>query len=108
MIEVVYYRKKHKVTVKGHANAAPKGEDLVCAAASALICTLAQDIDNLSSASHSICRRPKIKLDAGDAVVSVEPIHGFDNTVKVIFDTICVGFELLAAKEPGYITYKIV
>ena len=33
MIHAVYYKKYHRVTVKGHAHSAEKGRDLVCAAA---------------------------------------------------------------------------
>ena len=40
MIRVTYEPREHRLRVEGHALAAPAGEDLVCAAASALAWTL--------------------------------------------------------------------
>ena len=47
MIHAVYYKKYHRVTVKGHAHSAEKGRDLVCAAASMLVSTLAANVAQL-------------------------------------------------------------
>jgi len=41
MIKAVYDRKENKITVEGHAYSGEPGHDLICAAASVLIYTIA-------------------------------------------------------------------
>ena len=46
MINVVYDREIPMLSVSGHAGYAPEGQDIVCAAVSALVQTLAMHADN--------------------------------------------------------------
>ena len=105
MINIVYHRKYHKLTVKGHAYSGESGRDLICAACSALAYTLAENVSNMESGGQT--RNITINLNPGDAEISCYPNSRFNSIVTMIFDAICAGFELLAANYPENITYKI-
>lgn len=105
MIEVVYYRRYNRVIVKGHAKSAEPGHDLVCAAASMLAYTLAANVAKM--AENEQVRMPIMHLKEGDTEISCSPRHNLKATVTLIFDSLCVGFEMLASRYPEYITYKI-
>lgn len=105
MIQAIYYRKYNRLTVTGHAGAAEPGHDLVCASASMLAYTLAANVANMADAGQ--VRQPIIKNNAGDTEISCNPRHNLKATVTLVFDSVCVGFELLAHDYPEYISYEI-
>ena len=105
MIQATYYRKYHRLTVTGHAGSAEKGHDLVCASASMLAYTLAANVANM--ADNGQVREPIMRMDEGDTEISCNPRHNLKASVTLIFDSICVGFELLSHDYPEYISYKI-
>ena len=105
MIQVVYYRKYNRLTMTGHAGAAEPGQDLVCASASMLAYTLAVNVANM--ADHGQVRQPIIKLTEGESEISCNPKCKLKNTVTLVFDSICAGFELLAHDYPANISYEI-
>ena len=105
MIQVVYHRKYNRLTVTGHAGSGEPGHDLVCAAASVLAYTMAANVANM--ADNGEVREPIIKMDAGDTEISCNPRHNLKATVTLMFDTVCVGFQMLAHDHPAYITYEI-
>ena len=105
MIQATYYRSYNRLTVTGHARSAEPGKDLVCASASILAYTLAANVANM--ADNGQVRQPVIKTDNGDAEISCNPRHNLKASVTLVFDTVCVGFELLAHDYPEYIKYEI-
>lgn len=105
MIHVVYNRKYNRVTVTGHAGSAEPGHDLVCAAASTLAYTLAANVFNMAEAKQ--VREPVIKLDAGDTEISCKASHKLKATVTLVFDSVLLGFSMLAHDHPEYISYEI-
>ena len=105
MIKVVYHRDLNRVAVEGHAHSGEVGHDLVCAAASALICTLAAFARNTLNATQS--ESCAIKLNSGDAEVSCEAKGAYKSAITLVFDSICAGFELLAQNYPDNISYEI-
>ena len=105
MIHATYYRKYNRLTVTGHAGAAEPGHDLVCASASMLVYTLAANVANMADSGQ--VRQPVIKTNDGDAEISCKPRHNLKASVTLIFDSVCVGFELLAHNHPEYINYEI-
>ena len=105
MIQAIYYRSYNRLTVTGHANSAEPGHDLVCASASMLAYTLAANV--ASMADNEQVRQPIIKNNEGDTEISCNPRHNLKNTVTLVFDSICLGFELLAHDYPEYISYEI-
>ncbi len=105
MIEVVYCRSKHRLTVKGHANSGEKGRDLVCASASILAYTLASFVTNLADSGQTTAK--VIKLEEGNAKVSCQTHTRYDAAVTLAFDAICAGYDVLAQSYPQYVHYEI-
>ena len=105
MIEAIYYRKYNRLTVTGHAGSAEPGHDLVCASASMLTYTLAANVANM--ADNGQVREPIMNMDDGNTEISCKPRHNLKATVTLVFDSVCVGFELLAHDYPEYIKYEI-
>ena len=105
MIQAVYYRRYNRLTVIGHAGADEPGHDLVCASVSTLAYTLAANVANM--ADNGQVREPILKLEEGESEISCKPRHNLKNSVTLVFDSICVGFEKLAYDYPEYISYKI-
>ena len=105
MIEVIYYRSYNRVTVKGHAKSAEPGHDLICCAASTLVYTLAANVANM--ADNGQVRQPILKTLEGDAEISCTPRHNLKASVTLVFDSLCMGFALLANQYPDYISYEI-
>ena len=105
MIQATYYRRYNRLTVTGHAGAAEPGYDLVCASASILAYTLAANVANM--ADNGQVRQPIIKVVEGDTEISCNPRHKLKASVTLVFDSVCVGFEMLAHDHPEYISYEI-
>ena len=59
-----------RMTLSGHAGAAPRGKDLVCAAASMLAYTLAQTLLQLHREGN-LKRMPKVSLTPGAAHIEI-------------------------------------
>lgn len=105
MIEVTYYREHSRVTVKGHAHSDEPGKDLVCAGVSALAFTLAENVGHMQQSGY--VRDVTVKMDPGDCEIACRPKGKYTATVRMILEAVIVGFELLAANTPEYITYEI-
>ena len=105
MINVIYHRRMNRVTIEGHAHSGEPGHDLVCAGVSTLAYTLAANVGNLRD--RGMVRRPTVVLESGKAEIEAKPNPRHKATAELIFQTVCVGFEVLAAEYPDYITYEI-
>lgn len=105
MIDVVYHRNYHRLTIEGHAGSGEHGHDLVCASASILAYTLAASVANMSEAKQ--VREPIIELKDGSGVIACKSIRRFEAPVTLIFDTLCAGYELLARDYPENISYEV-
>ncbi len=105
MINIKYDRKHTRVTIKGHARSAEQGHDLVCAAVSAVVLTLAVNVKHLQKADVS--NHTVIKLAEGDATIRCAPLPKYKLSVEQIFNTVCAGFEVLAEEYPEFISYKV-
>ena len=60
------------MTLKGHAEAAPKGEDLICASATMLAYTVAQAAQFMDE-QDKLKKKPKISLREGNVAIIVTP-----------------------------------
>ena len=105
MMQVVYYRKQHLLTVTGHAGSAEPGQDLVCASASMLAYTLAANVANMADAGQ--VRQPIMEMKEGNTRISCNPVAKLKHVVTLVFDTVCTGFAMLAHDHPEYVTYEI-
>ena len=105
MIEVIYHREHNRLTVKGHAHSNEYGRDLVCAGVSALALTLAANVGNMATKDYvTACTT---RLEPGDAEISCNPRTRYRDSVKQVFMSVCVGFEILADQYPDYISYSV-
>ena len=105
MIEVTFtYNDEDKIiefTAKGHAKTAEHGRDLVCASASILAYTLA---DNLLSLCE--CKNEAVaQLDSGDTKLVI-PIDKQYERGKIVASAIEKGYCLLARNYPQAVTIK--
>ena len=92
-------REDFTIEVKGHAGQAEAGKDIVCAAASILIYSLAEELQSHVDRMHEL----DIDLQSGDATVSAFPKDDFEGICADIFNTVWCGFRHLSYQYPDYI-----
>ena len=105
MIRIVYYRNLNRVGIEGHAKSGESGHDLICASVSILAYTLAAFVQNMKEANQVY--NPKTELTEGEALISCTPPGKYKNSVTLVFDGICGGFELLARDYPNNVTFEM-
>ena len=104
MIQVVYLRDYHRVSITGHAESDEKGKDLICASASILAYTLAEYVKKAEKEGKlKSCLR---FLEEGDTIVSCSPYQEYGEAITTVFDAIIRGYELLARDYPDNISYE--
>ena len=95
MITIIYDEKGHDMILQasGHAGFAPKGQDIVCAAVSALMQTLAYSVDGGTvTQSQDDCN-----------ILTVQAEQSFDNMAK--FELVTDGLMLLAQQYPENVRF---
>lgn len=92
-----------RMSVTGHAGAAPKGADLVCAAVSALVQTFAGWV---KERGEERTLETDVRIEEGRAVIAASA--GILEMQRLLdcFEVICFGLENLDRQYPEYITYK--
>ena len=93
--------------VKGHAGHNAPGNDIVCASASILAYTLAQNIKMSEERGH-LKYPPKIKLKEGDSIITCRAKD--EDTYTEILHTFLViqtGYMLLAHNYPHYVAVEM-
>ena len=99
MIKVLIKSEEGKIKsleIKGHANSAPHGEDLVCAAVSAVVTGGANAIENLKDFD--------IKLEEGHASFLVK--SSLSSHDEVVLETIVAGLKTIAEDNGQFIQIK--
>ena len=81
--------------VTGHANTAPHGQDLVCAAVSALVCTLGENLRIAEKAGH--LEKLFLRLESGDAEILCKPKAAYEREVRAWYLFVCRGLEALGS-----------
>ena len=105
MIEVRFDKTIPSLKVMGHAGSEEYGRDLICAGASTLVWTLAENIRYLEMSGY--LRSCDIRVGRGDAFISCDAKQEYRAQIGRIFESICVGFEILADKYPDFISYRL-
>ena len=104
MITVRFYQKPSNgsihMTIKGHAGTAPKGEDMVCAAATMLAYTVAQAVKFMYE-SDKLKTKPKIQFKDGEAVVIATPKEDAYAEVLLTFWVAQCGIHVLVHNYPN-------
>lgn len=85
--------------IKGHAETAPAGEDIVCAGASTLVYTLAQ-LAMFFHQQGKLRKKPNIKLDTPEAVIVLTPKKEYAAEVENAYFFLQTGLSLLAENYP--------
>ena len=94
MIKIHYNNKDISLEIIGHAGYAEKGKDIVCAAITALACTLERCIDK--------AREGSCEWKEGETCFTAE---GTKN-LRPCFETVVTGLQLMAEEFPDYVTIK--
>ena len=87
------------LSMAGHAGMAPKGQDIVCAAATMLMYTAAQAALDMGSRGE-LQRPPSVKLDDGNACASFRPKEEAMEKGRLVLDVIRRGLEVLGKRYP--------
>lgn len=86
------------VKIRGHANYAPHGQDIVCAGVTALTQTLVESLETLTD--------NEIKCDMSPGRVDIE-IKDPDEDAQLLMDSFLVGVEMIADEFPEYVRVEI-
>ena len=104
MIEITYDFKGTELFVKGHANSAPMGEDLVCATVSGLTVALACTLKDAKR--QEMLDDLTIDLEDGNAHIKAVPKKGFERDVMIMFSTVFNGYDALSISFKDYVSFK--
>lgn len=105
MIKIIYNRDKLHVSIEGHAGSAEAGHDLVCASVSILAYTLAHLVMELNDGKQLLNATAETAM--GNALIECEPTEDCFHSVRLTFDTICTGFELIALNYPDNVSFEL-
>ena len=104
MISVQYDREGISVSVEGHADYVQEGKDPVCAAATILFYTLAENVQMLI---RRFGGNGGDDLEKGNGGIWYNAWGNVDaDAAREVFDAICIGFEQLAGKYPECIQHE--
>ena len=107
MVKIHFWQEKDKgsihMKVKGHADTAPKGEDLVCASATMLVYTVAQAMTFMHEQGQ-LEEKPQIKIREGKAVVVARPKEDYFAEVLHTFWVAQCGAHVLACNYPDAVS----
>ena len=108
MIEIEITEERGSLTlyVKGHAGKAPKGEDIVCAAASMMAYTTAYAIKAEMGSGAFKCP-PQIHMKPGLAVITCEPKEERFDEMLHIYYYAGIGYKLLANTYPDCVAANL-
>lgn len=100
MIRVCIQHEEMRFFMDGHACYAPVGQDIVCASASMLAAALFEYVLNSVEEADVV----QCEMEPGHAALEVRP-RRMERVEKSIhaFEMAKCGFELLAARYPGYV-----
>ena len=93
------------LTLQGHAGAVQSGNDPVCAAASMLAYTVAQEVIDMHNAGK-LKKKPYIRLDSGDAAVICKPVKSAYAEALHLYEVVQTGYRLLAHNFPDNLRVK--
>lgn len=93
------------LTLSGHAGAAPAGVDTVCAAASMLAYTVAQEVLEMQG-KGKLRKKATVKLDQGTALITCKPKKSAWSEALHLYKVAQTGYRLLTANFPENVQVK--
>lgn len=103
MVNIEFDYNEGHVTVSGHAQSAPHGRDLVCAAVSALIYTLAANVEQMEAAG--LLDSCTLDIRPGDSRICWQPAPYARQMVQARTEAVILGFSCLATAYPAFIKF---
>lgn len=94
---IVVNRHSNGITMSGHANYAPPGQDIVCAGVSTLVQTLIQSIEELT--------QDKIQYSMQPGTVDIK-FRDLSEQAQLLVNSFFVGLELIAGEYPDNVTVQ--
>ena len=88
---IVIKHHSNGITMSGHAEYAPPGQDIVCAGVSTLVQTLIQSIEELT--------QDKIQYSMQPGTVDIE-MRNLSEQAQLLVDSFFVGLRLIAGEYP--------
>lgn len=105
MIVAEYETRHNRLTVKGHAGAAPKGEDLICAGVTTLVEALNVALEDLDK--RGWLASGEARLEEGEAYFQAYGDQGAKEVVHGVFLNTVSGLRWLEANFPDYVRVNI-
>lgn len=105
MVTAEFDSKHSRLAVKGHAGAAPKGEDLICAGVTALVEGLNIALEEMDT--RGLLAGGDAKLEEGEAVFQAFGKEGYEMAVFGAMLTAASGLRWMAENFPEFVEMKI-
>lgn len=105
MVAAEFDSKHSRLAVKGHAGAAPKGEDLICAGVTALVEGLNVALEEMDT--RGLLAGGDAKLEEGEAVFQAFGKEGYEMAVFGAMLTAASGLRWMAENFPEFVEMKI-
>jgi uncharacterized protein YsxB (DUF464 family) len=90
-------RTENCVSIKGHAGYAPHGQDIVCAAVSALVQTFIVSVDELTS------DRIKVTHNEQGQIQTIQ-YRNLSKDAQLLVDSFFIGIRMIADAYPNHLT----
>ena len=103
MIKITWHPEYRQLTIEGHAEAAPRGEDIVCASVSAIWHTLAANAMHWKD--HGYLMDMRMQEIKGNCQLYWVPRSRYRNILSTIAAAIVLGLEELANSYPEFIEF---
>ena len=102
MIDIEFNPSEYSIKMTGHANADVEGKDIVCSAASTLVYTLKDSLEQASDMLEDLTAT----VEKGNAEVKCTPKTQFEGNIQTIYWVVLNGFASLAESYPDYVTFS--
>ena len=100
MLTIEYFSHLPAFSMSGHAKEAPRGADIVCAGASALLYTLIKYLDKLEDEFE-----PEVFEYNGRINICLDPPVSLMHDARLLFEAFATGFEMLSKDYPNNVKY---
>ena len=105
MTKAKMYWRGMELSLKGHANSAPKGQDLVCCAESMLTQALIRTLQEMEKEKKTSMNWAGSQR-SGCMCIRATPAEGQAEVIKAVFRVCVTGLRMLAEEYPQYIELK--
>lgn len=91
---IIVTKQRNRIILKGHANYAPIGQDIVCAGVSTLVQALIQSIEVLTA--------DKIEYDMSPGTVDIK-FGNLSEQAQLLIDSFFIGVKNIADEYPDHV-----